>query len=53
VASQMPLGEKVRQAHFVIDNSGAPEETAAQVRAVHAALLAEHRVRRALGGSPT
>jgi dephospho-CoA kinase len=53
VASQMPLGEKVRQAHFVIDNSGTPEETAAQVRAVHAALLAEHRARRASGGSPT
>jgi dephospho-CoA kinase len=52
VASQMPLGEKVRQAHFVIDNSGTPEETTAQVRAVHAALLAEHRARRASGDSP-
>jgi dephospho-CoA kinase len=50
VASQMPLGEKVRYAHFVIDNSGAPDETAAQVRAVHAALAAEHRARRAAGG---
>jgi dephospho-CoA kinase len=47
IASQMPLGEKVRHAHYVIDNSGSPEETAAQVRAVHAALLAEHRARAA------
>ncbi len=50
VASQMPLAEKVRHAHFVIDNSGEPEETAAQVRAVHAALLAEHRARRPADG---
>jgi dephospho-CoA kinase len=50
VASQMPLVEKVRHAHFVVDNSGAPEETAAQVRAVHAALLAEHRARRPAAG---
>jgi len=45
LASQMPLADKVRLAHYVIDNSGSPEETAAQVRAVHAALLAEHRGR--------
>ncbi|HEX2502271.1 MAG TPA: dephospho-CoA kinase [Methylomirabilota bacterium] len=50
VASQMPLLEKVRHAHFVIDNSGEPEETAAQVRAVHAALLAEHHALRIAGG---
>ena len=50
VASQMPLAEKVRHAHFVVDNSGEPDETAAQVRAVHAALLAEHRARRTAGG---
>ncbi|HEY7142564.1 MAG TPA: dephospho-CoA kinase [Methylomirabilota bacterium] len=50
LASQMPLAEKVRHAHLVVDNSGAPEETAAQVRAVHAALLAEHRARRTAGG---
>jgi len=48
LASQMPLAEKVRLAHYVIDNSGSPEETAAQVRAVHAALLAEHRARQGL-----
>jgi dephospho-CoA kinase len=41
----MSLADKVRLAHYVIDNSGSPEETAAQVRAVHAALLAEHRGR--------
>ena len=51
VASQMPLVDKVRHAHYVVDNSGAPEETAAQVRAVYAALRAEHRARRAPDGS--
>ena len=45
IASQMPLREKVRLAHHVIDNSGRPEETAARVRDVHAALLAELRAR--------
>jgi dephospho-CoA kinase len=50
IASQMSLAEKVRHAHFVVDNSGPPEETAAQVRAIHAALLAEHRARRAAPG---
>ena len=50
VASQMPLVEKVRHAHYVVDSSGAREETAAQVRAVHAALLAEHRARRTAAG---
>lgn len=50
IASQMSLAEKVRHAHFVVDNSGVPEETASQVRAVHAALLAEHRVRRTAAG---
>ena len=51
VASQMSLAEKVRRADFVVDNSGESEETRAQVRAVHAALLAEHRARRAAAGS--
>jgi dephospho-CoA kinase len=46
IASQMPLAEKAALAHYVIDSSDSPEETAAQVRAVHAALLAEHRARR-------
>jgi len=53
LASQMPLAEKVHHAHYVVDNSGAQEETAAQVRAIHAALLAEHRARRAAAGSTT
>ena len=53
VSSQMPLAEKVRYAHYVVDNSGTPDETAAQVRAVHAALLAEHRARRAAAGPAT
>jgi dephospho-CoA kinase len=46
ISSQMPLAEKVKLAHYVVDNSDSPEETAAQVRAVYAALLAEHRARR-------
>jgi dephospho-CoA kinase len=45
IASQMALAAKAALAHYVIDNSDSPEETAAQVRAVHAALLAEHRAR--------
>ena len=49
LASQMPLGDKVRHAHYVVDNSGLPEETAAQVEALHAALVAEHRARRPAG----
>lgn len=32
IASQLPLAEKVRLAHRVIDNRGAPEETATQVQ---------------------
>lgn len=49
VAAQMPLGEKVRLADYVIDNSEGPEETAAQVRAVHAALVADQYARRGGG----
>jgi dephospho-CoA kinase len=49
LASQMPLAEKVRFAHYVVDSSGIREETAAQVRAIHVALLAEHRARRSAG----
>jgi dephospho-CoA kinase len=33
VAAQMPLAEKRRRATWVIDNSGSPEDTAAQVAA--------------------
>ncbi len=39
MASQMPLGEKAKQAHYVIDNSGTRAETEKQVREVHRALL--------------
>ncbi len=39
MASQMPLAEKAKQAHYVIDNSGTRAETEKQVREVHRALL--------------
>ncbi len=41
VGSQMPLAEKVRQAHYVIDNSGSREATERQVKEVHERLLAD------------
>jgi len=41
IASQMPLAEKAKLADYVIDNSGAREATAAQVRRVFAALMGE------------
>ena len=41
IASQMPLAEKARLADYVIDNSGGREATIAEVRRVHAALLAD------------
>ena len=46
IASQMPIAEKAKLAHHVIDNSGAREETERQVRAVYGALLAELKARR-------
>ena len=39
MASQMPLSEKAKQAHYVIENSGTRAETEKQVREVHRALL--------------
>jgi dephospho-CoA kinase len=39
LAAQMPLSEKRRHAHHVIENSGDPSETAAQVRRLHADLM--------------
>ena len=36
---QMPLDEKVKYADYVIDTSGAKENTLAQIRAVHASLV--------------
>lgn len=45
IHSQMPLAEKAKLADHVIDNSGDRAATEAQVRRVHAALLAEQRAR--------
>jgi dephospho-CoA kinase len=45
IRSQMPLAEKVKLADHVIDNSGDRAATEAQVRRVHAALLAEQQAR--------
>ena len=39
MASQMPLADKAKQAHYVIDNSGTRAETEKQVREVQRALL--------------
>jgi dephospho-CoA kinase len=41
IGSQMPVSEKAKLAHYVIDNSGDRGATEAQVRQVHAALLAD------------
>jgi dephospho-CoA kinase len=46
VASQMPIAEKAKLAHHVIDNSGTREETERQVGTVYGALLAELEARR-------
>lgn len=46
IASQMPIADKAKLAHHVIDNSGTREETLRQVRAVYGALLAEVKTRR-------
>ena len=40
LAAQMPLAEKRKVAHHVIENSASLEETATQVRALHAHLMA-------------
>ncbi len=40
LASQLPLADKAAAADYVIDNGGPLEETFAQAREVHAALLA-------------
>jgi len=45
MASQMPLAEKVRRAHHVIDNSGDRAATERQVLLVYRALMAELRQR--------
>lgn len=46
IGSQMPVSEKAKLAHYVIDNSGDHGATEAQVRQVHAALLADLAARR-------
>ena len=38
VAAQMPVGEKKRRAHFVIDSSGPLEKTRVQVKGIFASL---------------
>ena len=45
IRSQMPVTDKAKLAHYVIDNTGDRAATEAQVRAVYAALLAELRAR--------
>ncbi len=47
IRSQMPLAEKVKQAHYVVDNSGPREDTERQVRVIHQALLADLKARQA------
>lgn len=47
IRSQMPLDEKVKQAHYVIDNSGSREAAERQVREVHQSLLADLKARQA------
>ncbi len=41
IRAQLPLEEKKRLADIVIDNSGTPEETEAQVRAFFASVTSE------------
>jgi len=45
MASQMPVAEKARRAHYVIDNSGERVETERQVKTVYESLLAELKAR--------
>lgn len=39
IAAQLPLADKVARADYLIDNSGSPEETSAQVNALYRHLL--------------
>ena len=41
MASQMPVAEKAKRAHYVIDNSGHRTQTEGQVKVVYEALLGE------------
>ncbi len=47
IGSQIPLAEKVKQAHYVIDNSGSQEAMERQVKEVHQRLLADVQALRA------
>ena len=47
IRSQMPLSLKVKQAHYVVDNSGTREATERRVREVYQALLADLKVHQA------
>jgi dephospho-CoA kinase len=47
IKSQMPLAEKAKQAHYVVDNSGTREETERRVREVYQALLADLKAHQA------
>ena len=47
VASQMPVAEKSKLAHYVIDNSGSRAETERQVREAYRRLLDDLEARRA------
>ena len=52
LAAQMPVAEKRRAAHYVVENSGPVEAAAAQVRRLHAALMALAAVTGPDGGYP-
>lgn len=50
-AAQMPQEEKARLAHHVVDNSGSPEATRAEVRVLHSRLLAAARAKARCSGT--
>jgi dephospho-CoA kinase len=45
IASQMPVAEKARRAHYVVDNSGDRADTERQVKAIFESLLVELKAR--------
>lgn len=45
IRSQMPVAEKARRAHYVIDNSGSRADTERRVREIYRALLKELEAR--------
>lgn len=46
MAAQMPLAEKVKRAHYVVDNGGTPEETRRQVEQIWEAMRRADRADR-------